>query len=114
MHASIAEREQFRSLSAAKLRKVESKTKEFILFLPRRSKFAIFDGKVTIATPHFVPLGQRISERNTKDKLVILHTTSRQFSKKGREAPEAKGAKKSFFSILFFEILFISIFLMSR
>jgi hypothetical protein len=27
--------------------KVESKTKEFILFLPRRSKFAIFDGKVT-------------------------------------------------------------------
>jgi hypothetical protein len=32
MHASIAEREQFRSLSAAKLRKVESKTKEFILF----------------------------------------------------------------------------------
>ena len=26
MHASIAEREQFRSLSAAKLRKVESKT----------------------------------------------------------------------------------------
>ena len=30
-----------------KLRKVESKTKEFILFLPRGSKFAIFDGKVT-------------------------------------------------------------------
>ena len=33
----------------------------------------------------------RKSERNTKEKLVILHTTSRQFSKKGREAPEAKG-----------------------
>ena len=47
MHASIAEREQFRSLSAAKLRKVESKTKEFILFLPRRSNFAIEDSKVT-------------------------------------------------------------------
>ena len=35
MHVSIAEREQFRSLSAAKLRKVESKTKEFILFFCR-------------------------------------------------------------------------------
>jgi hypothetical protein len=32
MHASIAEREQLRNFSAAKLRKVESKTKEFILF----------------------------------------------------------------------------------
>jgi hypothetical protein len=32
MHASIAEREQFRSLPAAKLRKVESKTKEIFLF----------------------------------------------------------------------------------
>ena len=94
--------------------KSRAKQKNLFFFLPRRSKFAIFDGKVTIATPHFVPLGQRISERNTKEKLVILHTTSRQFSKKGREAPEAKGAKKSFFSILFFEILFISIFLMSR
>ena len=31
----------------AKLRKVESKTKELLFFLPRQSKFAIFDGKVT-------------------------------------------------------------------
>ena len=30
----------------AKLRKVESKTKEFILFLPRRSKFAVKTAKL--------------------------------------------------------------------
>lgn len=32
---------------AAKLRKVESNTKKFNFFLPRRSNFAIFDGKGT-------------------------------------------------------------------
>ena len=33
----------------AKLRKVERKTKQIdLFFLPRRSKFAIYDGKVTI------------------------------------------------------------------
>jgi hypothetical protein len=35
------------SSAKPKLRKVESKTKEFILFLPRRSNFAIEDSKVT-------------------------------------------------------------------
>ena len=29
------------------LRKVERKTKKILIFLPRRSNFAIFDGKVT-------------------------------------------------------------------
>ena len=37
----------------AKLQKVERKTKELILFLPRQSNFAIFDSKVTIIIVEF-------------------------------------------------------------
>jgi len=43
----------FSHIAFAKLRKVESKTKEYVLFLPRRSKFAISDGKVTKNPTHF-------------------------------------------------------------
>jgi len=38
-------------ISGTKLRKVERRTKQIrLFFLPRRSKFAIFDGKVTKKT----------------------------------------------------------------
>ena len=58
MQASIAEREQFRSLSAAKLRKVESKTKEFMLFFCR-------DG---VSSPSS-PLGE--TERGTLPHIIF-------------------------------------------
>ena len=38
----------------------------------------------TIATPHFVPLGQRISERNTKEKLVFLFIPEREELRQGQ------------------------------
>jgi hypothetical protein len=53
----------------AKVQISEHNTKQIKIFLFLLSSESTFDKvKGTIATPHFVPLGQRISEQKTKKK----------------------------------------------
>ena len=72
MHTSIAERELLRNFSAAKLRKVESKTKRIHSFFCR-------DG---VSSPSLMAK-LRISERNTKEKLVFLFIPEREELRQG-------------------------------
>ena len=55
-----------KKFSPAKVRISENNTKESSLFFLLSSESTFDEVRGTIATPHFAPLGQRISEDNTK------------------------------------------------
>ena len=61
MHASIAEREQFRSLLAAKIRFSEQKTKIFLSFFEREYLRAVFTAQSYDKFPNPPRLGGEIS-----------------------------------------------------